>query len=117
MQDNRKRLVRATLVFWVLLLYIIAALVWWAFSLQQQNEEMYQLKKDHLERTTSNPAVYAPQLAEIKEVRHRNTIKYVGEGSIFLILIIFGAVFIYRSVRRQFQLQQQQQNFVMAVTH
>jgi K+-sensing histidine kinase KdpD len=41
----------------------------------------------------------------------------VGEGSAFLLLIFVGAVFIYRSVRRQFKLQQQQQNFVMAVTH
>ncbi|MGZ3958857.1 MAG: sensor histidine kinase, partial [Flavisolibacter sp.] len=40
-----------------------------------------------------------------------------GEGSTFLLLILVGAVFIYRSVRRQFRLQRQQQNFVMAVTH
>ena len=117
MQDNRKRLVRATLVFWVLLLYIIAALVWWAFSLQHQNQEMYRLKKEQLVRTTTDRTIYTNQLSEINDERRRNTIKYVSEGSIFLILIMFGAVFIYRSVRRQFQLQQQQQNFVMAVTH
>ena len=28
-----------------------------------------------------------------------------------------GAVFVYRSVRKQFRVQQQQQNFMMAVTH
>jgi two-component system, OmpR family, sensor histidine kinase CiaH len=117
MQNNRKRLTRATLVFWVLLLYIIAALVWWAFSLEHQNKEMYGLKKEQLSRITSDPVVYTQVLQEIKNEKHRNTIKYIGEGSIFLILIIVGAVFIYRSVRRQFQLQQQQQNFVMAVTH
>ena len=34
-----------------------------------------------------------------------------------MLLICIGAVFVYRSVRRQFYMQQQQQNFMMAVTH
>ena len=33
------------------------------------------------------------------------------------LLILIGAAFVYRSIRRQFNLQQQQQNFMMAVTH
>jgi signal transduction histidine kinase len=115
MQDNRKRLMRATLVFWVLLFYIIAALAWWAFSLEHQNKEMFALKKEQL--YSSMGADYNQRLQEITNEKNRNTVKYIGEGSIFLLLIIVGAVFIYRSVRRQFQLQQQQQNFVMAVTH
>src|SRR5206468_421835 len=60
---------------------------------------------------------YRNELAKIEDIRKRNIAKYIGEGSTFLLLILFGAVFIYRSVRRQFELQQQQQNFVMAVTH
>ena len=47
----------------------------------------------------------------------RNKTKYLGEGSIFFLLILVGAAFVYRSVRRQFKMQQQQQNFMMAVTH
>jgi signal transduction histidine kinase len=116
-QDNRKRLVRATLVFWVLLVYIIAALVWWAFTLEQQNKEMNDLKRLELAQTVSEPASFNTELKKIQQEKKRNTIKYVSEGVIFLLMIIIGAVFIYRSVRRQFQVQQQQQNFVMAVTH
>jgi K+-sensing histidine kinase KdpD len=41
----------------------------------------------------------------------------VAEGITFLILILIGAAFVYRAVRRQFLLQLQQQNFMMAVTH
>ncbi len=36
---------------------------------------------------------------------------------LFLALILFGAVFMYRAVRRQFALKKQQENFMMAVTH
>lgn len=114
MAADRKKLRYATIVYWVLLLYIIAALIWWAFSLFQQNADMYELKKRAL--VVDSPT-YATGLKIIEQQRQRNISKYTGEGSAFLLLILIGAGFIYRSVRRQFRLQQQQQNFVMAITH
>ncbi|MFX9246833.1 histidine kinase dimerization/phospho-acceptor domain-containing protein, partial [Acinetobacter baumannii] len=35
----------------------------------------------------------------------------------FFLLIVVGAAFVYRSVRKQLLISQQQQNFMMAVTH
>lgn len=113
------RLRRATIFFWFFLIYIVAALVWWYLSLEQQNREIYNLKKTQISALQSNNSnvYYNNALDKIKEERRRNTIKYVGEGVIFLLFILVGAAYIYRAVRRQFQLQQQQQNFMMAVTH
>jgi signal transduction histidine kinase len=97
-----------------LLLYIIAALVWWAFVLLQQNTAIFNQRKAAL-----NPAAadYHSRLQKIEDQQIRGEYKYIGEGSAFLLLILVGAVFVYRAVRRQFRLQQQQQNFVMAITH
>lgn len=115
MADDSKRKLRiATNVYWILLVYIIAALVWWSFSLLQQNKEIHRLKKQAL---NTSSAGYTSQLTKIEQQQKRGVYKYAGEGAAFLLLILIGAVFIYRSVRRQFRLQQQQQNFVMAVTH
>lgn len=116
---NKQRLAITTAVFWVLFLYIIAALVWWFFSLMQQAQVLHELKKLELRQAAfdTTSTAYKAALAEIDDQRRRSTYKYVGEGSIFLLLILVGAIYIYRSVRRQLQLQQQQQNFVMAVTH
>jgi two-component system sensor histidine kinase CiaH len=116
MADESKRKLRiATNVYWILLIYIIAALIWWSFSLLQQNDEIYGLKKGGLEKTELTDK---DKIAEgIKKQRERNIYKYIGEGSAFLILVLIGAIYIYRSVRKQFRLQQQQQNFVMAITH
>jgi two-component system, OmpR family, sensor histidine kinase CiaH len=97
-------------------LYIIAALVWWFFILYTQNEEMYQLHKENLNQL-KDQSVYNMEMAKIENVRKRNNTKYIGEGFTFLVSILIGALFIYRSVRRQFNIQQQQQNFVMAITH
>lgn len=115
-QQSKKQLRRATIVFWILLLYIIAALVWWLVSLEQQNNTIHQLHKQKIVFEKDTKA-YNQQYNRIENSQRRNSTKYIAEGITFLLLVFFGAVYIYRLVRRQFQLQQQQQNFVMAVTH
>lgn len=120
MPDNtRKRLLRTTLIYWMLLLYIVAALAWWFISLEKQNNLIARLQyqsinveKDSLSVIRSGDKIHA-----IDRETKKNNGKYIGEGVTFLILTFVGAVFVYRSVRRQFNLQQQQQNFMMAVTH
>lgn len=104
---SKKRLQRATIIYWLLLIYIVAALVWWFISLERQNREMKDLKIK----------AASEQLSEIEKEYERSSIKYISEGAIFLLLSLVGAGFVYRSVRRQFRMQQQQQNFMMAVTH
>lgn len=116
---NRKKLRRATVIYWMLLFYIIAALVWWFISLEKQNRLMASQRYESLnERKGSlSTAEFSNALSRIANETKRNTGKYIAEGITFLILILIGAAFVYRSVRRQFLLHQQQQNFMMAVTH
>lgn len=117
-EEIKRKFQLVTVVYWVLLTYIIAALVWWFFSLYTQNEEMYELRLHQLHTTiTAASPDFENELAKIEDQRKRNITKYIGEGGTFLLLILVGAVYIYRSVRRQFRAQMQQQNFVMAVTH
>lgn len=116
-QNSKQRLRFATVVYWVLLLYIIAALIWWFLSLVKQNEAMYELRKEHLMALAGRSTSFYSQLQKIEEQRRINIAKYIGEGSTFLLLILVGAFYLYRSVRRQFQQQLQQQNFTMAITH
>ncbi len=115
--NSRKKFRRATVIFWFLLLYIIAALLWWLLSLEQQNRTIHQIQRQQVisTQTTSNNQQAA--LLKINESQRRNSVKFITEGITFLLLILFGAVYIYRLVRREFLVQQQQQNFVMAVTH
>lgn len=119
-EASRKRLLRTTIIYWTLLLYIIAALVWWFISLNKQNDMMRDFKVNRISAmidSLSTPSLFQTELHKITDDHRRNRTKYFGEGSIFLLLILVGAVFLYRSVRKQFYMQQQQQNFMMAVTH
>ena len=101
-------------IYWFLLAYIIAALVWWFIALNQQNEQMTSFKLEELKKDDSN---YETNYIKIQAANKRKTARNVGEGSIFLLLIITGAVFVYRTVNKELKLGREQQNFMMAVTH
>jgi len=116
---SRKRLRRTTFIYWMLLLYIVAALAWWFISLEKQNKQIAGLRYQSIDVQKDSLSVIglADKIDSIRQETKRNTGKYLAEGVAFLILIFIGAAFVYRSVRRQFNLQLQQQNFMMAVTH
>ncbi|MBI3138153.1 MAG: two-component sensor histidine kinase [Sphingobacteriales bacterium] len=116
---NRKRQRRTTFIYCTLLTYVVAALVWWFVSLEKQNEEIARQQYANLQaQSEALPTlVLAEKMQAIVKVEKRNTGKYIAEGVTFLILILIGAIFVYRSIRKQFKLQLQQQNFMMAVTH
>jgi two-component system, OmpR family, sensor histidine kinase CiaH len=111
---KKQRLAVATTVYWVLLAYIVIGLAFWFFELESQVGKVsdYQLKQ--LRPADSG---FVAQRAAILEEKRKKTAQYIGEGSTFLFLILLGALFVYREVRRQIRLQLQQQNFMMAVTH
>ena len=110
----KKRLILITIAYWVFLVYIVVALVWWFIALENQNREMNEYKLSEL------PGKDSASIEKRKTIlnnQHRNTTQYVAEGITFLALIILGAIFMYRAVRRQFTLQRQQENLMMAITH
>ncbi len=111
---RKKSLAIATVVYWFLLLYIVAAFVWWFIALQQQNRQMTDFRKAEL---TGREPGYTQKLNRIIEEGKNKSARNIGEGSSFLLVIIIVAVLIYRIVRRQFIVSQQQQNFIMAITH
>ena len=111
---QKKGLAIATIVYWFLLLYIVAAFVWWFIALQQQNRQMANYKTAELQKGSPD---YVQRLARIKREEQAKSARNVGEGTSFLLVIVIGAVLIYRIVRQQFKVSLQQQNFIMAITH
>ncbi|WP_288072073.1 ATP-binding protein [Hydrotalea sp.] len=110
----KHRLIIVSTVYWVLLLYILSALLWWFIALNHQNDAMTSLKLQEIQTSDTN---YLNHVANILQEKQRKTAQYIGEGLTFLAVIMIGAAFVYRATRRQIKLSQQQQNFMMAVTH
>lgn len=111
---KRRRLVIATAAYWLLLAYILSALIFWFIELQKQSQRMTRLKQQELQIKDSD---YQHKLEAILNEHERKNAQYIGEGSIFLLVIVIGAVYLYRAVIHQIRIQQQQQNFMMAITH
>ncbi|MGZ5135043.1 MAG: sensor histidine kinase [Flavitalea sp.] len=116
----KRKLVIVSIVYWFLLAYIIVALLWWLITLERQNLTMAVLRTEQVSSRIDEkkfPEQFQQAIKKVESQRRRNTAKYVSEGITFLALILIGAVFVYRAVRQQIKLQQQQQNFMMAITH
>lgn len=111
---QQKNLAFITVVYWVMLLYIIAALVWWFIALNNQSAEMVDFRIAQISPTDPNYNTLKEGALDFKK---RKAAQYIGEGSIFFLLIVLGAVFVYRATKKELQLARQQQNFMMAVTH
>jgi two-component system sensor histidine kinase CiaH len=111
---TKKRLAVASLVYWLLLAYIVVALVWWFIALQRQNHQMANYKFSELKM--DDPPFQA-KYQSIADEKRRKDIRNIGEGAIFLVVILIASIFVYQAVRRQIRLQHQQENFMMAITH
>jgi signal transduction histidine kinase len=105
---------RATAIYWLLLIYVLAALIWWFIALNLQNNRMAEYKLGLLKHDDIS---YIQKVEKIYSERDRMITAYVSEGLVFLFVILIGAVFLYSSVMRQIRIQKQQQNFMMAITH
>ena len=114
MHSKIKKLRFIFILYWILLAYIIAALVWWFVALNQQNEVMADYKKQELR--IESPT-YKADLSKIENAEKRKRAQYIGEGITFFLLIAAGAFFVFRAARKQLNFSLQQQNFMMALTH
>lgn len=110
----KKKFALITLAYWLVLAYAIAALLFWFLALNNQSNQMTSLKLEGLNKNSSN---YQHQVGELLSLQKRKKAQYLGEGVTFLAIILVGAIFVYKAIRKQLKLTAQQQNFLMAVTH
>ena len=114
MPNKLKKLRYIFFIYWFLLAYILAALVWWFIALNRQNKLMMKYEMEQVHTTDIN---YQARVNEIKELEKRKTAQYIGEGVTFFLLIMAGAFFVFRAVRRELRISREQQNFMIAITH
>jgi len=114
MPSKSTKLRSAFVIFWFLLAYIFAVLVWWFIALNQQNKMMMRYKMEQLQPSDAN---YQARLNEIKFAEKRRTTAYLGEGFTFFLLLMAGAIYVFRAVRRELRISREQQNFMIAITH
>ncbi|MBW8686037.1 sensor histidine kinase [Chitinophaga rhizophila] len=116
MQEGRA----ISFIYLFVLAYTILALVWWGVLLFNQSEQITGFEIQNLVLRTdsiAHPKEYHEELQRIELKEERRSVMFFGEGLIFLAIIFLGGFFVYRAIWKQMRLSQQQQNFLMAVTH
>ena len=93
---------------------MVAAFIWWYVSLEKQNNEIAAIKFQSIQ--INDPSLKAKTHA-IQDFQLRKTKQFIGEGLTILVLFLLGAIYVYRSLKKQLRYADQQQNFMMAVTH
>lgn len=109
-----------TTVHLLLLAYIVAALLFWGFSLNDKSREIYNqgivILKTEVD-STLYPEMYNTRVQQLQSELDTRKKQYIGEGSTFLLVILIGAAVVYSSFRRSIRLSKQQNNFMLSVTH
>lgn len=109
---DKLQLVR--IVYWLFLTYMVAAFIWWYVTLVNQNEQIANIQYGVMQ---SNDAALNQKVHAIEDFQSRKNKQYLGEGLTILFLFLLGAIYVYRSLIKQIRYSNQQQNFMMAVTH
>lgn len=107
-------------LYFLLLIYIIAAIVFWGVSLNKQSVLIVSNEIDALHThidSVAKPAAYRKAYIAIKERENTRKRQYLGEGATFLAIILIGAGVVYSSIRSNHLLSLQQSNFILSVTH
>lgn len=98
-------------------MYVLIQFSWWSYLLVDLNIEIYQQKIDVLKSLSPQTELYLQQEALLENEMHKRWMMVVGEGFVFLLLLIAGLVFIRQSFTKELQLSRQQKNFMMSITH
>jgi signal transduction histidine kinase len=107
-------------IYVLLLIYTIAAMLFWGFSLNKQSEKIYEQQALHLRSQVDSlkqPEAFNAEMAKLEKTRLTRRKQYLGEGSTFLLVIFIGAAVVYTSFQRSLRLSRQQNNFMLSVTH
>lgn len=106
--------------YFALLIYIIASIFFWGITLQKQNNLITEYELELLATQNKNLGYILTDKEkenEIYERKKNRTLQYIGEGAVFIIITSLAGVILYSNIRKNRQLSDLQNNFMLSVTH
>ena len=86
---------RTALIFYVLSVYVFVQFIWWGYHLIELTEEV----------------------SIASETISKRVVMIIGEGIVFLTLLVIGIWQIHRAIGKELKLSERQNNFLLSVTH
>lgn len=121
MKQKKEFRQRPLIAFYVLMAYILGSLVWWTYLLVSHTNSSFRHRQtmwlmEHPEADEAAMKATA-EYQRLKANHDRQRWMIYGESSVFLILLVLGAVRVHKSYIKETELARQQRNFLLSITH
>lgn len=108
---------RTTLIFTVLVGYIVLQFLWWEVLLVRQSNDNISKEQKIAALSSPDQEIILRDIKLLEQKKMKKVYMIVGEGSVFLLILLFGVTLVRRSIRRETELANQQKNFILSVSH
>lgn len=115
---------RLRLLTWMIIVYLIMALVWWSVLLHAKNKESFEAKAVIMryelllnsKESVQELETYAPYI-QLKAKYNKQKYMIYGEGLIFVLTLAIGIWLMNKGFVKEIKLAEQQKNFLLSITH
>jgi signal transduction histidine kinase len=108
---------RSILILGVLFGYILLQFLWWEVLLVKHTGQIIDLKQKISELTVTNESKLIEEIEFLHQKKKMQVMMIVGEGTVFLLLLVFGIYKIKQAQDKETTLNNQQKNFFLSITH
>jgi two-component system, OmpR family, sensor histidine kinase CiaH len=108
---------RSKLAISLLFAYIILQFLAWEVFMVRQNNEFTEEHQKLLEITSTDSPSLEKQISDLHIKKQKRVYMIVGEGTVFLLLLLYAFYRIRKASNREVELVNQQKNFLLSVTH
>ncbi|MCD6018527.1 MAG: two-component sensor histidine kinase [Bacteroidetes bacterium] len=108
---------RTTFIFTILVAYIVLQFLWWEILLVRQSDTIIALKQNIAALSSSDDSIIIRDIADLQNKKTIRLYMIVGEGTVFLIILLFGVFQVRKSIRKEKELAAQKNNFILSVSH
>ena len=105
------------LIFYILTVYIVLQFAWWTYMLSNLNDEVYAKKIELVFSSQKTTLEKNDLVGELEKKLIKKKLMIIGEGSVFILLLLAGIYKTRKSFFKELKLAEQQKNFLLSITH
>ncbi len=108
---------RSKLIITILFGYIIMQFLWWEVLLVRQTTQISNEQQKLMEITSTDAETLEKQISDLQTNKQNRIYMIVGEGTVFLLLLLYAFYRIRKASNKEIELVNQQKNFLLSVSH
>lgn len=83
----------------------------------RQSDNIISLKQNIAALSSSDDKIIFRDIADLQKKKNARVYMIVGEGTVFLLILLFGVYQVRKSIKRESELANQKSNFILSVSH